>query len=99
MKRLRLLLVTLLALVCSTGAWAQAFTSGGHKYVPTGYYDDVYLTSLAAGSVDVTIPETVYNNGQAYRVTNISSNWLDDCKNNPPICNFTKYSGRLRTFS
>ena len=83
MKHFRLLLATLLAVVCSTGAWAQAFTSGGHQYVPIYGYtttDEACLLRLAAGSVDVTIPGTVYNNGQAYRVTNISSHWLDDCK-------------------
>ena len=77
MKHLRLLLATLLALVCSTGVWAQWYKYGGHWYTidATG----ATLARLAPGSVDVTIPSTVNINGNNYNVYSLSANICDSC--------------------
>lgn len=74
MRRIRLLLATLLACVCSTGAWAENITLDGVTYAlsTTGIATVIQIPS---SSTSVTIPATVSNGGTSYRVNRV---WMTE---------------------
>ena len=76
MKKFRLLLAAMLAFVFNSGVWA--FTKNGHTYEVISN-QEVMLTKLAAGSIDVTVPSYVTNSNTTYAVTHISGNVVSDC--------------------
>ena len=83
MRRLRLLLATMLALVCTSGAWGEV-TIGDLTF------SDGVLTKIASGAEDVVVPESYVENGVTYSVTSVGNSFLTKCSSTIRSITFPK---------